>query len=87
MDDVAAAGDYYISGKGASYQDALDRQRAFNEVDATDRPVTSYGGQIVGGLALPAGAAAKSATLGQAAARSALTGSAYGALYGLGVGR
>lgn len=81
MDDIAAAGDYYIAGQGSSYQDALDRQRAMNRVDDADRPVTSYGAQIGAGLALPGGALASSGLKGAAA-----VGAGYGALYGAGAG-
>lgn len=80
MDDIAAAG-RYATGDAASYQDALDRERAINRTDDTDRPVASYGSQIGAGLALPGGALASSGIRGAAA-----VGATYGGAYGLGQG-
>ena len=80
MDDIAAAG-RYATGGADSYQDALDRERAINSADDTNRPITSYGSQIAGGLALPGGALASSGVKGAAA-----VGAGYGALYGAGQG-
>jgi hypothetical protein len=81
MNDIAAAGDYYINGQGSSFQDAKDRVEAMNRVDDTQRPVASYGSQIAGGVALPGGALASSGVKG-----AAKVGGVYGALYGAGEG-
>jgi len=81
MDDIAAAGDYYLLGKGASYQDALARQRGMNAADDADRPALSYGGQIAGAIPLPGAALANSGMKG-----AALVGAGYGALSGAGAG-
>lgn len=81
MDDIAAAGDYYVSGKGDSYQDALDRVRAMNKTDDDQRPVTSIGTQVVGGLAMPAFGLASQGVKG-----AAKLGGIYGAAYGAGQG-
>lgn len=81
MDDIAAAGDHYLLGKGASYQEALDRQRGMNAADDADRPVASYGGQIAGAIPLPGAALANSGMKG-----AAMVGAGYGALSGAGAG-
>lgn len=81
MDDIAAAGDYYIKGEGASYQDALDRVRAMNATDDADRPIASYGGQIAGAVALPGAALANSGMKG-----AAIVGAGYGGLAGASAG-
>jgi hypothetical protein len=80
MDDIAAAG-RYATGGASSYQDALDHERAINRTDDERAPVTSYGAQMAGGLALPGGALASSGLKGAAA-----VGAGYGALYGAGQG-
>jgi hypothetical protein len=85
FDDLVASGKA-MRGEAADHQDALDRVRAQNRVDDEDRPITSYGSQIATGLALPAGAAARGATIAQGAARGALTAGGYGAAYGAGAG-
>ncbi len=91
MDDIAALGDTAIGrGEGEQfgdrYLDNLRTQRAINEVDDTDRPVTSYGGQVAGSLALPVGPAAKAVSLPAKIGAGAMVGGGYGALYGLGQG-
>jgi hypothetical protein len=81
-DDIQA-GINYMRGTqpGDSYQDYLDRQRAMNEVNDERAPITSIGGQIVGGAAaIPAtafGTGVKGAVAG---------GTALGAAYGAGQG-
>lgn len=84
MDDIAAAGDYYLpkdNYKPTSYQDALDRVRAMNADDDEHRYWTGTAGTVAGSLAtlplLPGGAAAKSGTAaaeqaGQIAAKKTL---------------
>ena len=82
MDDIAATGDYMtgLAGPGIGlapmdYREALVRQRAMNRVDDTQRPVTSIGGQVLGSVAIPIGAANN---LGQAVKIGAGLGAAYG---------
>jgi hypothetical protein len=80
MDDVAAGLDTVTGvGRGDSYEDNLDRQRAMNQADDTARPVASYGSQIAGSLALP--------TFGATGLKGgAALGAGYGAAYGAGQG-
>lgn len=88
MDDIAAGLDTVTGlGRGDSYDDNLDRQRAMNEVDDTDRPGTSISGQVAGSLMLPGG---RFISGGKGAlsriGRSGIVGGAYGVLSGLGSG-
>jgi hypothetical protein len=80
MDDLAAGLDTVTGvGRGDSYEDNLDRQRAMNQADDTARPVASYGSQIAGALALP--------TFGATGLKGgAALGAGYGAAYGAGQG-
>lgn len=50
------------------------------------QPVAAYGGEIVGGIAVPVGAMGQAATRGQAVAQGARAGAVGGALYGAGQG-
>lgn len=91
MDDIAAAGDAAIGrGEGRTFgerrRDSLLRQRALNAVDDEERPVTSYGGQFAGAVALPGAAVLRGASLPEKAGRAAGVGAAYGAASGFGAG-
>ena len=85
MGDAAALGDY-LTGGSQSFQEAKDKQEAMDAVDDTDRPVTSIGSQLVGGLALPGGGALRTGSLITRIGKGAAIGAGYGALYGAGQG-
>lgn len=83
--DAAALGDY-LTGNSQTFQEAKDKQEAMDSVDDTDRPVTSYGSQIAGGLALPGGKMLQSGNLAARIGKGAAIGAGYGVAYGAGTG-
>lgn len=91
MDDLSA-GVNTVLGQGTGdsfsqrYQDNLDRERAVDAADDTDRPIASYTGQIAGSLALPAGVLGRVAGFVPRIAAGAALGTGYGAAYGFGQG-
>jgi len=90
-DDAASFGESLIGrGEGDGFQnrysDNLLRNRAMNAVDDEDRPFTSYGGQIAGAFALPAGALSMTAGLKNKVKLGAGLGAGYGAASGFGAG-
>lgn len=91
MDDAAALGDTLIGHGdgdtfGARYKSNLAAERQVNQMDDTQRPVLSYGGQVAGAVALPAGAAARATSVGGKALAGGLVGAGYGAASGFGAG-
>jgi hypothetical protein len=92
MDELAAGGDAMMqpllgTGRpGATYDERyarnLNRQRAVDQVDAEDLPVTTIGAGITGAVASPAARVGASLRGGQAVSLAAL----YGGLGGFGQG-
>lgn len=74
-DEIAAAGDT-VFGSG-TMRDNLRRQRGIDAIDEQVNPYARLSGQVIGGLALPAGSASGAAGL-------ARIGALYGAGYGAG---
>jgi len=73
-----------VGGERGEYEKNLATQRAIDAANLKEHPVATIGGELVGGLALPIGAAGRAATLGGRMAAGAGVGAAQGALYGAG---
>ena len=73
-----------IGGKFGDYEGNLAKQRALDEANLKEHPVETIGGSILGGLALPVGAAAKAPTLAGRMAAGVGVGGAQGAIAGAG---
>ena len=69
-----------------AYTAARDDSRDVSKAAATQHPMTTLGGELVGSLALPVGSAAQGAGLGARTLRSGLIGAGYGTLAGAGEG-
>lgn len=77
----------YFGNEGSrAYETEAIRRREELAQAREQQPVAAYGGEIVGGLAVPLGAAGQAATRGQAALQGAKIGAVGGALYGAGQG-
>ena len=91
-DEVAAGADALIGrgngyNLGSRYSSNVNTQRAIDEADQQDVPVTRIAGQVAGGLAaFPSLAARGGATLVGNALRGAGVGAAFGGAYGFGSG-
>jgi hypothetical protein len=79
---AAGAGIDWAQGKGFDYSQQLEKQRAGTQQTAKEHPIAFTGGQLAGGLALPAGAAAEGASLAGRMGRGALAGAGMGAAFG-----
>jgi hypothetical protein len=77
---------YFGDAGSRAYEAEAIRRREELAQARDQQPVAAYGGEIVGGLAIPFGAAGQAATRGQAAAQAAKAGAVGGALYGAGQG-
>jgi muramidase (phage lysozyme) len=80
--------DYLTGGDSATkaYETTRDKARADYKVAQEDRPYSTIGGNVLGGLAMPVGAMAQGATLPIRMLQGAGVGAAYGGLSGAGEG-
>ena len=85
---LRAGYDRVVNGKpfGEAYDQRLAQERSVLSQVREENPLSSLAGEVVGGAVIPAGAAAKGATVAQQAVRGAAAGAATGGLYGFGQG-
>lgn len=83
--EKVAPGYFGDEGSRAYETEAIRRREELSQA-REQQPVAAYGGEIIGGLAVPLGATGQAATRGQAALQGAKVGAVGGALYGAGQG-
>lgn len=85
---ISGAVKYWSGNKEAEkqYDETAKRERAITKTAEEQHPVASIGGNILGGIALPAGGMLNATTLPARMGRGAAVGAAYGGLTGLGEG-
>jgi hypothetical protein len=86
---VAGAAKYWSGNPEAveKYNTAAGRERKVDEAYQEQRPYSTLGGNVVGAVALPLGAALNAATAPARVARGAAVGAGTGAAYGAGEGQ